>query len=74
MSGTAEEQEKKVVVDNTKGEEHGDDDEKAPEEEAAVEFKPLVSLKEVEVVTHEEDEETLFKMYVKNALFYPSPR
>jgi len=30
-----------------------------------VEFKPLVNLKEVEVVTHEEDEETLFKMRAK---------
>jgi len=39
--------------------------ETAPEEEAKVEFKPLVNLKEVEVVTHEEDEETLFKMRAK---------
>jgi len=39
--------------------------ETAPEEEAKVDFKPLVNLKEVEVVTHEEDEETLFKMRAK---------
>ncbi len=42
--------------------EEGGDDDKAPEEEVSVEFKPLVKLKEVEVVTHEEDEESLFKM------------
>jgi hypothetical protein len=44
-----------------KNEEEGKD-EKAEEEEAKVEFKPLVKLKEVETVTHEENEEVLFKM------------
>jgi hypothetical protein len=34
----------------------------APEEEAKVHFKPLVALKGVEVVTHEENEDVLFKM------------
>jgi len=37
----------------------------ATEEEAKVDFKPLVNLKEVDVVTHEEDEEVLFKMRAK---------
>lgn len=35
-----------------------------PEEEAKVEFKPVVTLPEVQTATHEEDEEQLFKMYV----------
>jgi Ran-binding protein 1 len=43
----------------------GGDEAVAPEEEAKVDFKPLVNLKEVEVQTHEEDEETLFKMRAK---------
>jgi len=45
--------------------EGGESSETVPEEEAKVEFKPLVNLKEVDVVTHEEDEETLFKMRAK---------
>jgi len=40
-------------------------DEKSTEEESTASFKPLVELKEVEVVTHEEDEEVLFKMRAK---------
>lgn len=35
------------------------------QEEPKIEFKPLVKLSEVEVVTHEEDEEVLFKMRAK---------
>jgi len=48
--------------------EEGDDDKDegpAPEEEAKVDFKPLVDLKEVEVVTHEENEDVLFKIRAK---------
>lgn len=44
--------------------EHGGEDHVAEEEEAKVDFKPLVKLPEVAVVTHEEDEDTLFKMQV----------
>jgi len=47
--------------------EEGDDKDEGPvaEEESKVDFKPLVQLKEVEVVTHEEDEDVLFKMRAK---------
>ena len=54
---------KKDVEDTEDHEEGGD--EKAEEEEAKVEFKPLVKLKEVEVVSGEEDEDVLFKMRAK---------
>jgi len=42
-----------------------DSSEPTPEEEAKVDFKPLVNLKEVTTLTHEEDEQTLFKMRAK---------
>jgi len=48
--------------DQEEGEDHGVHPE---EEEPKIEFKPLVKLSEVEVVTHEEDEEVLFKMRAK---------
>jgi hypothetical protein len=44
-------------------EDKGEDNETVPEEEPQVEFKPVVALSEVEVVTHEEDEEVLYKVY-----------
>lgn len=34
----------------------------APEEESTAQFEPVVQLEEVEVKTHEEDEEVLWKM------------
>lgn len=34
----------------------------APEEESTAQFEPVVQLEEVEVKTHEEDEEILWKM------------
>jgi len=45
--------------------ENQEGDEAKEEEESKVEFKPIVKLKEVDVVTHEEDEETDFKMRAK---------
>jgi len=48
--------------EETENQQDGDDKE---EEESKVEFKPIVKLKEVDVVTHEEDEETDFKMRAK---------
>lgn len=35
----------------------------APEEESTAQFEPVVQLEEVEVKTHEEDEEILWKMW-----------
>jgi len=46
-------------------ENENDDNTPAPEEEAKVDFKPLVSLKEIDVVTHEQEEDSLFKMRAK---------
>eukprot|EP01119_Soliformovum_irregulare_P002885 TRINITY_DN13148_c0_g1_i1.p1 TRINITY_DN13148_c0_g1~~TRINITY_DN13148_c0_g1_i1.p1 ORF type:complete len:198 (+),score=46.50 TRINITY_DN13148_c0_g1_i1:60-653(+) len=46
-------------------EDDGEDTGVVPDEESNAEFKPIVSLNEVEVVTHEEDEEVLFKMRAK---------
>jgi hypothetical protein len=40
----------------------GNEGEAAPEEESTAHFEPVVQLEEVEVKTHEEDEECLFKM------------
>lgn len=34
----------------------------APEEESTAQFEPVIQLEEVEVKTHEEDEEVLWKM------------
>lgn len=34
----------------------------APEEESTAQFEPVVQLEEIEVKTHEEDEEILWKM------------
>lgn len=48
-----------------KTEHHSDKEEtneQVEEHEPTVEFKPVVKLQEVEVVTHEEDENVLFKM------------
>jgi hypothetical protein len=50
-----------------KVEEHEEGGEGNPEEEAKVEFKPVVTLPEVQTSTHEEDEEVLFKMYACTA-------
>jgi len=52
----------------------GEGDEPAAEEEAKVEFKPLVQLKEVDVVTHEEDEGALFKMRAKLFRYDPDSK
>lgn len=49
----------------TKEEADGENEDQAPEEESKAEFKPVVELQEVPVVTHEEDEDTLFKMRAK---------
>jgi len=46
-------------------EDGGEDEDKAPDEESTATFKPIAELKEVPVVTHEEDEEALFKMRAK---------
>ena len=56
MSNNAEDKEPTT----TKEEE---ENETVENEEASAEFKPLVHLDEVKVVTHEEDEEALFKMF-----------
>jgi len=42
--------------------EDGDDGDVAPEEEATAEFKPLVTLDEVDVVSGEESEDILYKL------------
>lgn len=57
MSNNAEDKEP-----TTKDEEES---ETVENEEPSAEFKPLVHLDEVKVVTHEEDEEVLFKMRAK---------
>lgn len=57
MTSTAEDKEP-----TTKDEE---ENEAVENEEPSAEFKPLVHLDEVKVVTHEEDEEVLFKMRAK---------
>eukprot|EP01114_Cavostelium_apophysatum_P019641 TRINITY_DN638_c0_g1_i1.p1 TRINITY_DN638_c0_g1~~TRINITY_DN638_c0_g1_i1.p1 ORF type:complete len:214 (-),score=74.13 TRINITY_DN638_c0_g1_i1:233-874(-) len=60
-------EEDKNAASATKEEENteGGENETAPEEETKVEFKPLVSLQEVNTETGEEEEETLFKMRAK---------
>ena len=50
-------------------EEVGAGDEAAPEEESTAHFEPVVQLEEVDVKTHEEDEECLFKMRAKLFVF-----
>lgn len=52
------------VVDGA--EDDGDDggDEPAVQEESTATFAPVVHLEEIEVKTHEEDEEAIYKQYV----------
>lgn len=50
---------------NVNKEENEEDDATAPEEETKVEFKPLVTLTEVNVESGEEEEEVLFKIRAK---------
>eukprot|EP00903_Cladosiphon_okamuranus_P012254 g11492.t1 len=47
----------------------GDAGANAPEEESTAQFEPVVQLEEVEVKTHEEDEEILWKMRAKLFIF-----
>eukprot|EP00752_Nemacystus_decipiens_P009017 g8049.t1 len=47
----------------------GDAGATAPEEESTAQFEPVVQLEEVEVKTHEEDEEVLWKMRAKLFIF-----
>jgi len=60
MADTADTENKQVIKESSKGAEEED---VAPSPD--VHFEPLVSLDEVEVKTHEEDEDVLFKMRAK---------
>ncbi|GBB88686.1 hypothetical protein RclHR1_15240007 [Rhizophagus clarus] len=60
MADTADTENKQVVTESSKGAEEED---VAPSPD--IHFEPIVSLDEVEVKTHEEDEDVLFKMRAK---------